>query len=150
MILATNFSCNSVSSQQNSQKMSEDVILYTNTQGGTEKQGFRLIYDEKMLQKEIKERMLSFSPESEADLVYPKFPTNKKVVCFDLGQRNSGDYSIKKINKTWVKDKTLYLEVPMSESMKGGMQIQVMSYPWVIFSVPSNDDFNKVEITYSK
>lgn len=154
--LALSISCTSAVSQTGqSSKKSEQMqkkgeILVSESQGGTDQPGFTIIKDEQELQKSVKGGNSNLIGEvgKEPTINYPKFPKDKKVVLYNLGMFRSGDHRIAEIKSVSVKDNILYVEVPFVES--GGMEIQVISNPWIIFTVPSDYQFNSVELKYSK
>lgn len=155
-LLAVSMSCTTaVSHTDQSSKKSEQMqkkgeILVSESQGGTDQPGFTIIKNEQELQKSVKGGNSNLIGEigKEPTINYPKFPKDKKVVLYNLGMSRSGDHRISEIKSVSVKDNILYVEVPFVES--GGMEIQVISNPWVIFTVPSDYQFNSVELKYSK
>ncbi|WP_027379109.1 hypothetical protein [Chryseobacterium daeguense] len=145
LCLALIVSCTSAPSQKSS-GMQKAEIIASESQGGGDEANFVILTNEQDLQKAIK------GNSSVIDLgqapVYPKFPNDRKVVLYNLGRFNSGDHKITQIKNISVKDNVLYVEVP--EYQSGGMEIQVMSNPWFIFSVPSDYQFTSVKLKYSK
>ncbi|ASW74396.1 hypothetical protein IQ37_04855 [Chryseobacterium piperi] len=140
-------SCTNVPSPVASNAEKGGEILVSESQGGTETSGFIILKNQEDLQKVIKGN-LSLTDLGSTTVHYPTFPKNQKAVLYNLGTFNSGDYKITEIKSISVKDNILYVEVPQRES--GGMQIQVMSNPWVVFTVPLNYQFNSVALKYSK
>lgn len=120
-------------------------ILVSESQGGTDRSGFVVIKNEQELKEKVKQ---NFGKAGMNEVPNVTFPANKKVILYYLGTFNSGDHTITEIKKVSVKNNVLYVEVPAYES--GGMAIQVMSNPWMVFAVPSNYQFNSVELKYSK
>ncbi|MCJ7932702.1 MAG: hypothetical protein MUW56_03460 [Chryseobacterium sp.] len=146
---ATLMSCAGTPSQTSSGMQKNTDLLVSESQGGTDQAGFRVIKDEKDFQNTIKGSSRVVDLGTEPAVNYPKFPKNKKVVLYNLGTFRSGSHSITKINGVSVKNNVLYVEVPAGEP-SGGMEIQVISSPWFIFTVPSDYQFNSVELKYSK
>jgi len=66
-----------------------------------------------------------------------------------LGTFRSGSHKVEEIKSVSVKNQILYVEVPAGEP-SGGMEIQVISSPWFIFTVPTDYKFTSVELKYSK
>ncbi|WP_445432560.1 hypothetical protein [Chryseobacterium indoltheticum] len=122
--------------------MQKHEILASESNGGSQNVGFEIIKNQEHLKNKITENFASAGMEPIMDI--PSFPKDKKVVLYNLGRFNSGDHKIQEIKNISVKDNVLYVEVPMRES--GGMQIQVLSNPWFIFSVPSNYQFTSVQL----
>lgn len=143
---ATLMSCTSTIAQKSEDMQNKGEIIMSESQGGAEQAGFVIIKDEQEFQNVIKSKQGTSLVElgSEPVVKYPAFPVNKKVVLYNLGSFRAGDHTIREIKNISVKDNVLYVEVPMRES--GGMQIQVLSNPWFIFSVPSNYQFTSVQL----
>lgn len=143
---ATLMSCTSTIAQKSEDMQNKGEIIMSESQGGAEQAGFVLIKDEQEFQNVIKSKQGTSLVElgSEPVVKYPAFPVNKKVVLYNIGSFRAGDHTVREIKSISVKDNVLYVEVPMRES--GGMQIQVLSNPWFIFSVPSNYQFTSVQL----
>jgi len=143
---ATLMSCTSTIAQKSEDMQNKGEIIMSESQGGAEQAGFVIIKDEKEFQNVIKSKQGTSLVElgSEPVVKYPAFPVNKKVVLYNLGSFRAGDHTVREIKSISVKDNVLYVEVPMRES--GGMEIQVLSNPWFIFSVPSNYQFTSVQL----
>jgi len=146
---ATLMSCTSTIAQKSDDMQNKGEIIMSESQGGAEQAGFVIIKDEQEFQNVIKSKQGTSLVElgSEPVVKYPAFPVNKKVVLYNIGSFRAGDHTIREIKNISVKDNVLYVEVPMRES--GGMQIQVLSNPWFIFSVPSNYQFTSVQLKSS-
>lgn len=146
---ATLMSCTSTIAQKSDDMQNKGEIIMSESQGGAEQAGFVIIKDEQEFQNVIKSKHGTSLVElgSEPVVKYPAFPVNKKVVLYNLGSFRAGDHTVREIKSISVKDNVLYVEVPMRES--GGMQIQVLSNPWFIFSVPSNYQFTSVQLKSS-
>lgn len=142
-----------VNTPSQSPKKSSDMqanaeILISESQGGADHAGFVMIKNQQELEKIIKVNFGVAGLEREPKAQYPKFPKNRKVILYNSGTFNSGDHRITTIKSISVKNNVLYVEVPQYDS--GGMAIHVMSNPWMIFTVPSEYQFNSVEIKSSK
>lgn len=146
---ATLMSCTSTIAQKSDDMQNKGEIIMSESQGGAEQAGFVIIKDEQEFQNIIKSKQGTSLVElgSEPVVKYPAFPVNKKVVLYNIGSFRAGDHTVREIKNISVKDNVLYVEVPMRES--GGMQIQVLSNPWFIFSVPSNYQFTSVQLKSS-
>lgn len=149
-------SCTSAVSQPaQSSKKSQDMqkngeLLLSESQGGADQPGFKILKNEEELQKAMKGGNINLveAGTEPTPVEYPKFPKDKKVVVYNLGMFRSGDHRISEIKSISVKNNILYVEVPFVES--GGMEIQVISNPRIIFTVPLDYQFNSVELKYSK
>ncbi|WP_284463909.1 hypothetical protein [Chryseobacterium sp.] len=144
-------SCTSAtSSQQKSPDMQKNAeLIASESQGGANESGFRIIKDEKEFLTVIKGGFNFVEEGKESTINYPKYPKNKKVVLYNLGSFRSGSHTINEIKSISVKDNVLYVEVPAGEP-SGGMEIQVLSNPWFLFAVPADYQFTSVELKYSK
>ena len=153
LCLATVMSCTSTPSQKLSEKSSDmqvkTEIIVSESQGGAEQAGFSILKNDQEFQKAIKGNSMVVDLGSEPNKAEPhKFPTDKKVILYNLGTFRSGDHRISEVKNVSVKDNVLYVEVPFVEH--GGMEIQVISTPYVIFTVPSHYNFTSVELKSSK
>ncbi|MBK1895541.1 protease complex subunit PrcB family protein [Chryseobacterium paridis] len=146
--LALFMSCTSAPSSASNDAQKGGNILVSESQGGTENAGFSILKNDEELQKIIKGNSSLAEIGKESTVKYPTFPKNQKAVLYNLGTFRSGDHKITEIKSLSLKDNVLYVEVPQRES--GGMEIQVISNPWVVFTVPSNYQFNSVVLKYSK
>ncbi|MFP3835264.1 hypothetical protein [Chryseobacterium sp. SIMBA_028] len=144
-------SCTSAtSSQQKLSDMQKDAeLIASESQGGANESGFRIIKDEKEFLTAIKGGFNFVEEGKESAINYPKFPKNKKVVLYNLGSFRSGSHTINEIKSISVKNNVLYVEVPAGEP-SGGMEIQVLSNPWFLFAIPADYQFTSVELKYSK
>lgn len=142
-------SCATTPSQKGSPVQKKVELLVSESQGGTEQPGFKIIKDEKDFHNTIKVGFGWIDLGKETATNYPKFPKNKKVVVYNLGSFRSGSHRITEIRDVSVKNHILYVEVPEGEP-SGGMEIQVISNPWIIFAVPADYQFTSVELKYSK
>lgn len=146
---ATLMSCTSTPSQKLSGMQKNAELLASESQGGTDEVSFRIIKDEKDFRNSIRGSLGLIEIGTESLVKYPAFPKDKKVVLYNQGSFRSGSHRITEIKSVSVKNQVLYVEVP-AEEPSGGMEIQVISNPWFIFTVPSDYQFNSVELKYSK
>ncbi len=142
-------SCASTSSQKSSAMQANAELLVSENQRGTDAPGFKIIKDEKDFRNIISGSFGISELGKESYIKYPQFPKNKKVVLYNLGTFRSGSHKIEEIKNVSVKNQILYVEVPAGEP-SGGMEIQVISSPWFIFTVPADYQFTSVELKYSK
>jgi hypothetical protein len=141
-------SCTTTTAQKSSGMQKNGELLVSESQGGMDKAGFTVIKNEQDFRTAIKGNVGIVEVGKEPAINYPKFPTDKKVILYSLGNFRSGDHRVTQIKSISVKDKVLYVEVPFQES--GGMEIQMMSSPWFMFAVPADYQFTSVELKYSK
>lgn len=142
-------SCTSTTTQKSSGMQKKAELLVSESQGGADQPGFRIIKDEKDFNNLIKGGFQLVEEGKEPANNYPKFPKDKKVVVYNLGSFRSGSHTVAQIKSVSVKDNVLYVEVPAGEP-SGGMEIQVISNPWFMFTVPADYQFTSVELKYSK
>lgn len=147
--MVISISCASTSSQKLSAVQENAELLVSESQGGADKPGFKIIKDEKDFHSIIRGSFGVVDLGKESYIRYPQFPKNRKVVLYNLGTFRSGSHKIDEIRNASVKNQILYVEVPAGEP-SGGMEIQVMSNPWIIFTVPADYKFTSVELKYSK
>ncbi|MCW3161333.1 hypothetical protein [Chryseobacterium oryctis] len=147
LCFAIMMSCTTAPSQKSSEMQQKTEILASESQGGTGKVGFTILSNEQDFQKALKGNGLNnlivevgARADSKPAL---KFPKDKKVVLYNLGTFRSGDHTIREIKNTYVKDNILYVEIPYVE--RSEMEIQVISNPYVIFTVPSTYNFTSIE-----
>lgn len=148
-LMVTLMSCANVPAQKHISMQNKAELLVSEAQGGTDQPGFTIIKNKKDFRNTIKGALGLIDLEKEPSINYPKFPGNKKVVVYNLGRFTSGSHRITQIKNVSVKNNVLYVEVPAGEP-SGGMEIQVMSNPWIIFAVPADYQFTSVELKYSK
>ncbi len=146
----TFMSCASTLPQKTADSQQGAELIVSQSQGGTEQAGFRIIKEETDFRNTIKGSFGIIGPGGDESYIkYPQFPKNKKVVLYNLGTFRSGSHQIEEIKSISLKNKILYVEVPAGEP-SGGMEIQVISNPWFIFTVPADYQFTSVELKYSK
>ena len=129
-------------------KPSQDLkprILITSSQGGAESEGFVIVKDQQKLLAEIAKRNTVEDGDKQG---YPAITDKNKIVIYDLGSFNSGDHRITEIKKASVENNVLTLDVP--EYKSGGMEVMMISNPWVLVSLPTDMPFSTVKISYSK
>lgn len=143
-------SCTSTTAQKSDGMQTKGELLISESQGGTESSGFKIIKNEQEFQSILKSKQSVTLVEEgkEPEVKYPDFPKDKKLVLYNLGSFRSGDHRVAEVKSVSVKNNVLFVEVPQYEV--GGMEIQMISNPWFVLSVPSNYQFNSVELKYSK
>lgn len=142
-------SCTNAVSQKSTNGQQKGEILVSESQGGTGKVEFKIINNAQEYAKLFDKNDSGLVAEGEKAVEkHPAFPTDKKVILYNLGNFGSGNHRISEIKNIYVKENTLFIEVP--EYQSGGMEIQMISNPWSIITVPSNLKFNTVELLYSK
>jgi len=112
--------------------------------GGDSEKGYIVITDDAAFSSKI--NSLKNGTQTNEELNLPK---DEKVVVYNFGMRNSGSYIVKNIQKIELTKDTLKVYLPHSGAQSPsaeGAQIQVISYPWMAFSIPENYEFNYVEI----
>ncbi|KFF27072.1 hypothetical protein [Chryseobacterium vrystaatense] len=145
--IAILMSCTATPSQKSSDMQGNVELLVSESQGGTDQVGFKIIKNEQEFRNSIKGSFGLVELKKEPSVNYPKFPKNKKVIFYQMGSFRSGSHRVTSIKNVSVKNNILYVEIPAVES--GGMEIQMLSNPWFIFAVPSDYQFTSVELKYS-
>ena len=144
LFLAFIVSCKTNVSNQSSPDL-QPQILITASQGGAESEGFVIIKDQKQLENEIARRS---TVENNSIPAYDAVSAEYKLVIYDLGSFKSGDHRITEIKKASVSNNILTLEVP--EYKSDGMEMMIISNPWLLISIPAKQSFTSVKLTYSK
>jgi len=150
LCFAIMMSCTGTTAQKSEAMQKKGEIIMSESQGGTDLPAFKILKNQKELEASIKEKQGLSLVETGSEPVakYPEFPANGTLVLYEMGRFNSGDHTIREIKSLSVQDNVLYVEVPMYES--GGMEIQVLSNPWFIFTVPASYKFTSVQLKPTK
>lgn len=130
-------------------QQNEARLLFSETDGATGKEGFEQIKNQKQLRDVIKSNYPYKTPGGKDDYLeksIPDFPKNAKVFLYRFPQQRSGSLKVEKITNAYVQDETLYIGVSRKRS-EGQMQMQVISNPWMVFSVPEKYNFHKIIVT---
>jgi len=82
-----------------------------------------------------------------------KFPKNRKVIKYNLGEFRSGSHTPEKLDAYRVNGETLELFIKKGKFEKEHetdleFSIQVVTRPYIIFSVPKKVEFKKISIIY--
>ncbi|MBD8082788.1 hypothetical protein [Chryseobacterium caseinilyticum] len=144
LCLAFVLSCKTNVSDKSSQDLKPQILI-TSSQGGGDSEGFVIIRDQQQLLAEVAKRN---TVEDGSKSAYPAISDKNKIIIYDLGSFSSGDHRITEIKKASVENNVLTLEVP--EYKSGGMEIMMVSNPWMLISVPSEKSFTSIKLTYSK
>ncbi len=154
-------SCTAIVSKQNANNSAEinsemqqsTEILGASSQGGSGDISFKILNTQEEFSKAYINANRTLSVISDTPdtpkMKLPLLPIGKKAVLYNLGNFRAGDHTIQEIKNISVKSGVLYVEVPQKQN-EGGMEIQVLSQPWVIFTIPSNYKFNSIQLKYSK
>lgn len=132
----------------------KEFIFYSEFNGGETKSGFHFIKNQTELDQFLgANELLAKGQEASENKI--KYPKNQKVVLYNLGEFRSGNHQPKGITKIKLHQKTLEVflksekkERPNSDLFYSKSEIQVISTPWMIFSVPKNFNFNNIVIKY--
>ena len=139
-------SCGSISKKTIDKVEEKAEIIISESQGGSGKMSFFILKNEQEFQKATSfsnNVIVELGAENVSKPIF-SFPKDKKVVLYNLGDFRSGDHKIKEIKKAYVENNILYLEVPYVE--RGDMEIQVLSKPYIVFTVPSSYNFSSIEL----
>lgn len=125
----------------------KDHLFISGFDGGTGVKGYQIINTEKEYQKILNDYNTVFSSDPNEIPKHPKFPKDKKIIVYNLGNFRSGSHQPQKIEKIILNQDILEVYLPKNPSQgKGEMQIQVISSPWMIFSVPTHYQFKEIQI----
>lgn len=124
--------------------------------GGNQDQGFVILKNNKDLTRFIngqggtgKVVIARSSDESEPIKKY-KIPRGQVVVFYSFGMKRSGQFTAKGIDSLKLKNKILelFLTKERESPQQGGFEpkIQVISYPWMAFSIPETWKFDSIQI----
>lgn len=127
----------------------EKSIFYSSENGGSANPSFSILKSQKELDKILGNQILSME-ESEKSPI--KFIENQKVILYNLGEFRSGSHLPGRILYFKLKNETLEIYIPKKEFLnedKGlGFEIQVITRPFIIFSIPKNIDFENISLKY--
>lgn len=148
-------SCLSQKNVKNDTKISFSAkkdIFYSNQNGGALYPSFSLIKN----QEELDKAMLgegTFIIDNENTDKKITFPKNRKVIKYNLGEFRSGSHTPEKLDAYRVNGETLELFIKKGKFEKEHetdleFSIQVVTRPYIIFSVPKKIEFKKISIIY--
>lgn len=145
-VLFTLFSIVMCSSSETLKFNQEQELFISEFSGGSKERGFKILNSEQEFRMEYS-RLKSGEVLSK-DISIPKFPDNQKVVLYQLGEFRSGDHRVLGIDSLKIENNLLEVYIKRNEVKPGRdmMQIQVVTTPWIMFSVPKDYQFNKVEL----
>lgn len=126
----------------------EKFIFYFDHTHGTKNRNFTILKKQKQLNQALNERKLFITEELQASGIYLKFPRNQKVILYNFGEMRSGIYRIKGIDKIKLTEDNLevYLIKEQNIEQNSKLQVQVITYPKMIFSIPKNINFKNIII----
>lgn len=126
----------------------EKFIFYFDHTNGTKTKNFTILKKQKQLNQALNERKLFITEEPQASGIYLKFPRNQKVILYNFGEMRSGIYQIKGIDKIKLAKDNLevYLIKEKNIEQNSKPQVQVITYPKMIFSVPKKFNFKNIII----
>ena len=126
----------------------EKFIFYFDHTHGTKNRNFTILKKQKQLNQALNERKLFITEELQASGIYLKFPRNQKVILYNFGEMRSGIYQIKGIDKIKLAKANLevYLIKEKNIEQNSKLQVQVITYPKMIFSIPKKINFKNIII----
>ncbi|WKS96048.1 hypothetical protein [Riemerella columbina] len=125
----------------------QEFLFYSAFTGGSQQRGFKILNNQTELNQAIQGNQMVLQDGLSSAEPQLKFPEHQKVILFNLGEFRSGDHQPKGIESTQVVDGVLEVKIkksPPSQSPDREMAIQVISTPYMIFSVPENYEFKNV------
>ena len=149
-------SCLSQKNVKNDTKISfsaKNDIFYSNQNGGTLYPSFSLIKNQEELDKAMLGEGTFIIDNENTDNQKITFPKNRKVIKYNLGEFRSGSHTPEKLDAYRVNGETLELFIKKGKFEKEyetdlEFSIQVVTRPYIIFSVPKKIEFKKISIIY--
>ena len=149
-------SCFSQKKVKNDTKISFSAkkdIFYSNQNGGALYPSFSLIKSQEELDKALLGEGTFIISDENTDNQKITFPKNRKVIKYNLGEFRSGSHTPEKLDAYRVNGETLELFIKKGKFEKEHktdleFSIQVVTRPYIIFSVPKKIEFKKISIIY--
>ena len=149
-------SCLSQKNVKNDTKISFSAkkdIFYSNQNGGALYPSFSLIKNQEELDKAMLGEGTFIIDNENTDNQKIAFPKNRKVIKYNLGEFRSGSHTPEKLDAYRVNGETLELFIKKGKFEKERetdleFSIQVVTKPYIIFSVPKKIEFKKISIIY--
>ena len=128
-------------------------IFYSNQNGGALYPSFSLIKNQEELDKAMLGEGTFIIDNENTDNQKIAFPKNRKVIKYNLGEFRSGSHTPEKLDAYRVNGETLELFIKKGKFEKKHetdleFSIQVVTRPYIIFSVPKKIEFKKISIIY--
>ena len=126
----------------------EKFIFYFDHTHGTKNRNFTILKKQKQLNQALNERKLFITEDLQTSGIYLKFPKNQKVILYNFGEIRSGIYRVKGIDKIKLAKDNLevYLIKEKNIEQNSKLQVQVITYPKMIFSIPKKINFKNIII----
>ncbi len=149
-------SCFSQKKVKNDTKISFSAkkdIFYSNQNGGALYPSFSLVKNQEELDKAMLGEGTFIIDSENTDNQKITFPKNRKVIKYNLGEFRSGNHTPEKLDAYRVNGETLELFIKKEKFEKEHetdleFSIQVVTRPYIIFSVPKKVEFKKISIIY--
>ena len=149
-------SCLSQKNVKNDTKISFSAkkdIFYSNQNGGALYPSFSLIKNQEELDIAMLGEGTFIIDNENTDHQKIPFPKNRKVIKYNLGEFRSGSHTPEKLDAYRVNGETLELFIKNRKFEKEHetdleFSIQVVTRPYIIFSVPKKIEFKKISIIY--
>ena len=149
-------SCLSQKNVKNDTKISFSAkkdIFYSNQNGGALYPSFSWIKSQEELDKALLGEGTFIISDENTDNQKITFPKNRKVIKYNLGEFRSGSHTPEKLDAYRVNGETLELFIKKGKFENEHetdleFSIQVVTRPYIIFSVPKKIEFKKISIIY--
>ena len=149
-------SCFSQKKVKNDTKISFSAkkdIFYSNQNGGALYPSFSLVKNQEELDKAMLGEGTFIIDSENTDNQKITFPKHRKVIKYNLGEFRSGNHTPEKLDAYRVNGETLELFIKKEKFEKEHetdleFSIQVVTRPYIIFSVPKKVEFKKISIIY--
>ncbi|MDY3535296.1 hypothetical protein JSO61_008495 [Riemerella anatipestifer] len=136
------------------QQKQEERLFYSEASGGEEKRGFRLINSQEELNRVLSANQFVVLNPNEEKSKEPKliFPKNQQVILYHLGTFRAGMHKPQGIDSVKLVGNTLEVYMKKNQSSspqktsirEPEMQVQVITTPWMVFSVSKDLKFNNI------
>ncbi|MEJ8589968.1 hypothetical protein JSO54_01770 [Riemerella anatipestifer] len=136
------------------QQKQEERLFYSEASGGEEKRGFRLINSQEELNRVLSVNQFVVLNPNEEKSKEPKliFPKNQQVILYHLGTFRAGMHKPQGIDSVKLVGNTLEVYMKKNQSSspqktsirEPEMQVQVITTPWMVFSVSKDLKFNNI------
>lgn len=134
----------------------EKFLFYSDSNGGTETRGFSILKNQEELNNSLNNNKFQLSEENIVEENEINYPKNQSVIVYNFGKSRSGIHQVEGIDKLKLVNDTLEIYLTKKEKKKNldlseelftkEIEVQIITYPRIIFSIPKNYTFKNVII----
>lgn len=127
-------------------------LFHSEFTGGSAKRGYKILNTQEELNRALSgNRLQVLEAQKPENSLTMKYPEGQTVVLYNLGEFTSGDHQPIGIDYFQLKNKVLEVHIIRKKALPSSpkdfeMAIQVVSRPYMIFSVPKHYEFNNIII----